>query len=105
MSTGTARAGCPRRTFRSPRHPDGPGLEELDQQDSLAGAGVLRLRGLLGRTPPRLVLAVPRDGCLEPCAQVVVARAPGGLGPQLGGVDRVAQVVTGAVVDVLEPVD
>ena len=69
-----------------------------------ADPGVGRLRGVLVRPPPVLVVAVPRDGLREPVAEVGVLRGPVGLGPQLRGVDGVAQVVARPVVDVLEPV-
>src|SRR5690606_7912081 len=65
---------------------------------------VLEFRGELGRSPPGLVLAVPVDGCSESVAEARVPRRPTQLITQLGRVDRIAEVVAGAVADVLEVV-
>ena len=63
---------------------------------------VARLRGLLGRAPPGLVLHVPVDGGLQALGEVGVRRPPAELALQLGGVDGVAAVVAGAVGDPVE---
>ena len=51
--------------------------------------------------PPRLVVAVPLDRRGEAGLEVAVGRSPAELGAQLRGVDRIAQVVPGAVGDVV----
>ena len=75
-----------------------------------AGRGLLPLRpvlglgGLLGRAPPGLVVAVPVDRLREAGGEVGVLGLPAELGPELGGVDRVAAVVAGAVAHPVEVV-
>ena len=75
----------------------------------LAG-GLLPLRavaglgGLLGRAPPGLVLAVPANRLREAGGEVGVAGLPAELAAELGGVDRVAAVVAGAVAHPVEVV-
>ena len=68
---------------------------------STTEALVLHLGLKLLGAPPRLVVAVPRDGCGEPGGEVLVERLPAELLAQLARVDRVAHVVTGAVVHVV----
>src|SRR5690606_26679617 len=68
---------------------------------SLALRRVEGLGRVLGGRPPVLVRAVPVDGGGEPRAEVRVARRPAELCTQLRGVDRVAQVVAGAVGDMV----
>ena len=79
-------------------------LLELHASPLLALLGVLGLGGRLSRSPPSLVLAVPRDGGLEALGEVGVPGLPAELGPELGGVDRVAAVVAGAVAHPVEVV-
>jgi hypothetical protein len=50
------------------------------------------------------VLAIPLDGVGQPGLEVLVLRLPTRARAQLGGVDRIAQVVAGAVGDVVERV-
>ncbi len=66
--------------------------------------GVPRLGGLLGRAPPGLVVAVPRDRLGQAGGEVGMRGLPAELGPELGGVDRVAAVVAGAVAHPVEVV-
>ncbi len=68
----------------------------------LALRAVAGLGGLLGRAPPGLVLDVPVDGGLEPLGEVGVGRPPAELALELGAVDGVAAVVSGAVGDPVE---
>lgn len=66
--------------------------------------GVPRLGGLLGRAPPGLVVAVPRDRLDQARGEVGVRRLPAELAAELGRVDRVAAVVAGAVAHPVEVV-
>ena len=66
--------------------------------------GVPRLGGLLGRAPPGLVVAVPGYGLGQAGGEVGVLRLPAELAAELGGVDRVAAVVAGAVAHPVEVV-
>src|SRR3954447_6999155 len=70
-------------------------------RDHLLGERVLRLRGVLHRPPPRLVVAVPVDRRGEAVPEALVARGPAELAAQLAGLDRVAPVVPRAVGDVV----
>ena len=63
---------------------------------------VAGLGGLLCRAPPGLVLDVPVDRLLEPLGEIGVGRPPAELALELGGVDGVAAVVSGAVGDPVE---
>ena len=63
---------------------------------------VLSLCGLLGGTPPGLVLAVPLDGGRQAIGKVGMPRLPTELAPQLGGIDGVAAIVAGSVADPVE---
>src|SRR6478736_5982457 len=71
---------------------------------SLALLRVLRLRRVLVRTPPVLVGLVPLDGVGQTGLEVLELRLPAELLAQLARLDGVAQVVPGAVVDVVEGV-
>ena len=70
----------------------------------LALLGVLGLGRGLGGAPPRLVGHVPVDGGLQALGEVGVLWLPAELAAQLGGVDGVAAVVAGAVLDPIEVV-
>ena len=70
----------------------------------LALGGVPRLGRRLCGAPPSLVLAVPPDGLGEALGEVRVGRLPAQLAAELGGVDRVAAVVAGAVAHPVEVV-
>ena len=70
----------------------------------LALLGVLGLGGRLGGAPPRLVGHVPVDGGLQALGEVGVLGLPAELAAQFGGVDGVAAVVAGAVLDPIEVV-
>ena len=63
--------------------------------------GVLGLNGRLLGLPPVAVVSVPVNGVLEPGFEVGELRLPTKFGPQLGGVDRVAEVVTRPVLDLV----
>ena len=65
---------------------------------------VLGLGGLLGGAPPALVVAVPLDGLGEALAEVGMEGLPAELALELGRVDGVAAVVTGAVAHPVEVV-
>ena len=65
---------------------------------------ILGFGGGLGRLPPGAVVRVPLDGLLQALLEVRVRRLPAELGPQLGGVDRVAAVVAGTVLHPVERV-
>ena len=65
---------------------------------------VAGLGGLLGRAPPGLVVAVPGYGLGQAGGEVGARGRPAELGPELGGVDRVAAVVAGAVAHPVEVV-
>ena len=66
--------------------------------------GVPGLGGLLGRAPPGLVVAVPRDRLREARGEVGMGGLPAELAAELGRVDRVAAVVAGAVAHPVEVV-
>ena len=68
----------------------------------LALCAVAGLGGLLGRAPPGLVGDVPVDGGPEAPGEVGVRRPPAELALELGRVDGVAAVVSGAVGDPVE---
>src|SRR3954471_857472 len=91
-----AKTSLPERTASSrslPSCPFAPVTSRASDMDLLAGLGVLGLgRGLL-RAPPRLVVAVPLDGCREAGFEVGVRRDPAELAAQLRAVDGVAAVV------------
>ena len=65
-------------------------------------SAVACLGGLLGRAPPGLVGDVPVDRLPQPLGEVGVGRPPAELALELGRVDGVAAVVSGAVGDPVE---
>ena len=105
--------GCPRsvvpRPFRSGNRAGSAKLPGGGRGGGAASAllpllPVPGLGGLLGRAPPGLVVAVPLDGPLQALGEVGVLGLPAELAAELGGVDRVAAVVAGAVPDPVEVV-
>ena len=75
----------------------------MARADELLPLGpVPRLGGLLGRAPPGLVVAVPGYGLGQAGGEVGMGGLPAELAAELGGVDRVAAVVAGAVAHPVE---
>src|SRR3546814_2298678 len=79
-------------------------LTAEQQQGHLADLRTLReaealalVAALQNAAPPVLVVEVPGDGLAEPRGEAL-GRRPAQLARRLGGVDRVAQIVAGAVV-------
>ena len=82
--------------------------EGRSKRQTSGNPGLLPLRpvtglgGLLGRSPPGLVLHVPADGLLQALGEVGVGRPPAQLALELRAIDGVAAVVAGAVGDPVE---
>ena len=66
--------------------------------------GVTGFDSLLDRAPPIRIVAIPRDGGRQAVPKSGVTRRPAELAVNLGRIDRIAEIVARAVVDVFIPI-